>query len=300
MKYKIVVILSLVLIAASCKNADVSNANAGASASAKRYPLKGTVVSVDKQNKTAKIEHEDIPGFMEAMTMDFPIHETWVWNDLTPGSEIQAELVVDNAAKDPFWLEKIGISAAPRPGQEPPPTGENAPQIGKAVPDIKLTDQDGKRFSLVDYRGKAVAVTFIYRECPLPEYCIKMSQNFSDAANRIALDPGLREKTRLVSVSFDPARDTPEKLRQYGQGYLGNAAKPDFSIWRLAVGTDKEVRALADFFGLKYEVDANDKAIINHSLVTAVIGPDGTVKKLLPGNRWTVDELVASLAQAAG
>ena len=299
MKYKFIIVVVFLLVSA-CRTAEVSNTSPAASANAKRYPFKGTVVSVDKQKKTASIDHEAIPGYMEAMTMDFPIHETWVWDDLTPGSVIQAELVVDNTAKDPFWLEKIGISAAPNPNQPPLPTGETAPQVGKAVPDIKLTDQDGKRFSLTDYRGKAFAVTFIYRECPLPDYCIKMSQNFSDAAMRIAADPSLRDKAKLLSISFDPTRDTPEKLRQYGQGYLGNQAKPDFSVWRLAVGSDKEVRAVADFFGLKYEVDENDKALINHSLVTAVIGPDGNVKKIFAGNKWTVDELLKSLTEAAG
>ena len=298
MKHKFLIISLFVLLASACKSGVDPAPNA--SAAAKHYPFKGTVVSVDKQNKSAKIDHEAIPGFMDAMTMDFPIHETWVWDDLAPGAEIQAELVVDSSAKDPYWLEKIGISAAAKPGQPPPPTGETAPQIGKPVPGVKLTDQDGKRFSLTDYRGKAFAVTFIYRECPLPDYCIKMSQNISDAAVRIANDPNLRDKARLLSISLDPARDTPEKLRQYGQGYLGNQAKPDFSIWRLAVGSDKEVRSVADFFGLKYEVDQNDKALINHSLVTAVIGPDGNVKKIFDGNRWTVDQLLASLADASG
>ncbi|HMJ08824.1 MAG TPA: SCO family protein [Pyrinomonadaceae bacterium] len=292
MKYTLFVFTAFLLFAA-CKTATPP----APSASAKRYPFKGTVVSVDKQKKTASIDHEAVDGYMDAMTMDFPIHEDWVWNDLVPGSQIQAELVVDNSAKDPFWLEKIAISAAPNANQPPPPSSETPPQIGKTVPDIKLTDQDGKRFSLTDYRGKALAVTFIYRDCPLPDYCIKMSRNFSDLAVRIAADPAYAGKVKLLSISFDPARDTPEKLKQYGQGYMGNPAKPDFSIWRLAVGSDKEVRAVAGFFGLKYEVDQNDKALINHSLVTAVIGPDGTVKKIFAGNRWTPDELLKALEE---
>jgi protein SCO1/2 len=293
MRHIILLVVSSVLFAA-CGGTQETASN---SANVKRYDLRGKVVSVDRIKKRASIDHEAIPGFMDAMTMDFPIHETWVWDDLTAGSEIQAELVVDNTAKDPFYLEKIGILAGTDAKLPPPPAGEVPPQVGKAVPDIKLTDQDGKRFSLTDYKGKAVAVTFIYRECPLPDYCIKMSKNFSDAAVRIGADPALKDKVRLLSVSFDPARDTPEKLRQYGQGYLGNPEKPDFSVWRLAVGSDKEVRSIADFFGLKYEVDQNDKAIINHSLVTAVIGPDGTVKKIIAGNRWTVDELVRDLEE---
>ena len=70
---------------------------------------------------------------------------------------------------------------------------------------------------------------------------------------------------------------------------------PDFTVWQLAVGSDKEVRAVADFFGLRYEVDENDKTQINHSLRTAVIGPDGKVRKIFAGNEWTVDDLIREM-----
>ena len=285
-------IIFVILLGAACQKTQTAPA---ASADAKRYPFKGKVVSVNKEKKTAKIDHEAIPGYMDAMAMDFPIHEDWVWANLTPGSEIHAELVVDSTAKDPFWLEKIGIVALPNPDQPVPAINENFAQIGKTVPDFKLTNQDGKAFTLKDYRGKALALTFIYRECPLPDFCIKMSKNFSDLANQLHDDAEAKNKIRLLSISFDPERDTPEKLRQYGLGYLGKSPNADFTIWQLAAGTDKEIRVMANFFNLRYEVDENDKAVINHSLVTAVIGPDGIVRKIFAGNDWTNDELLREL-----
>jgi protein SCO1/2 len=72
----------------------------------------------------------------------------------------------------------------------------------------------------------------------------------------------------------------------------------DLGVWQLAVGTDAEVRKVANFFGLQYVVDASDKTKINHSLRTAVIGPDGTVTKIFPGNSWTTAELLAELQKA--
>jgi protein SCO1/2 len=146
-----------------------------------------------------------------------------------------------------------------------------------------------------DFRGKALAITFIYAKCPLPEYCIKMSTNFSDLANQIKDDAAKKDKIRLLSISFDPARDTPAKLKEYGTGYYGQGVKPDFELWQLAVGKDAEVRKIADFFGLKYEVDPADKAKINHSLRTAVISPDGKVTKIFSGNEWTPGELLREL-----
>src|SRR5439155_18575907 len=109
---------------------------------------------------------------------------------------------------------------------------------------------------------------------PLPDFSIRMSRNFSDLANQLAANPDLKDKIRLLSISFDPANDTPEKLRSYGIGYLGNDPKAKFDVWQLAVGKDAEVRKIADFFGLAYQVDEQDKARINHNLRTAVIGPD--------------------------
>ncbi len=103
---------------------------------------------------------------------------------------------------------------------------------------------------------------------------------------------------RLLSVSFDPANDTPQKLRAYGIGYLGNDPNTKFDIWQLAVGSDAEVRRMADFFGLRYEVDATNKAQINHSLRTAVIAPDGKVTKIFPGNEWTIADLKNELEKA--
>src|SRR5690606_13039731 len=149
-------------------------------------------ITVDKTKKTASIEHEEVPGYMDAMTMDFPIKEDHVFEELKPGVEIQAELVEDNTATPSYWLEKIAIISAPMPGESTPEVKEPE-QIGKQVPDFSLTDQDGKKIKFSDLKGKATAVTFIYRQCPLPEFCIKMSRNFSDAARRILEDPEMKE-----------------------------------------------------------------------------------------------------------
>lgn len=288
MRYLILFLFSILLFT-SCQKAEQKQT---ASADAKHYPFKGKVISVDKANKKATIEHEAIPGFMEAMTMPFPIHADWVWNDLTPGAEVRADLVVD---KDGYWLENIGIVAAPNPNQPAPPVNENFAQIGKEVPDFTLTNQNGKRISIKDFRGKALAITFIYARCPLPDYCIAMSRNFSDLANQIE-NSDMKDKIRLLSISFDPENDTPEKLKQYGIGYLGKDSKAtDFTVWQLAVGSDKEVKQIADFFGLQYETDPENKTQINHSLRTAVISPDGKVTKIFPGNDWTPKNLLQEL-----
>ncbi len=292
MRYFILILFSALVLTA-CQKSVTQSTNT--SAEAKRYSLKGTVVAVDKAKKKATVKHEEIPGYMDAMTMDFPVREDWVWEDLNPGADIFADLVVD---ADNFWLEKISISAVPNPNQPPLPAREDVAQIGNQVPDFTLTDQDGKRINLKDYRGKALAITFIYSRCPLPTYCSLMSKNFSDLAIQLNQNAELKDKIRLLSVSFDPNTDTPAKLKEYGQGYLGKDAKPDFTVWQLATGTNKEVKAVADFFGLRYEIDPNDKTQFAHSLRTVVVTPDGKVRKVFSGNEWTTSELLKELQTA--
>src|SRR5689334_5209183 len=93
---------------ASCSRQNVQQPSPGA----KRYQLQGKVMSVNKAARTAKIQHEAIEGYMDSMTMDFPIHADWVWDVLQPGAEIRADLVVDKKAKEPFYLENVGIIAS--------------------------------------------------------------------------------------------------------------------------------------------------------------------------------------------
>lgn len=274
----------------ACKKPPTQNQNA--SSEAKIYKLKGKVISVDKAAKKAEIAHEEIVDFMKPMTMKFSIKDDWVWDELTPGADVRADLVVE--PNGDYWLENLGISALPRADQTPLTVNENFAQIGKQVADFTLTNQDGKPVSPKDFLGKAWAVTFIYAECPLPDYCIRMSTNFSDAANQIKASE-FKDKMALLSVSFDPARDTPEKLNKYRQGYLGKDANAAESAWQVAVGKEAEVRKVADFFGLRYEVDPNDKAQFNHSLRTAIIAPDGKVVKILLGNEWSPNDLVREM-----
>ena len=295
MRHFLPVLLALIFIAACGAPKPQTTEN---SANLKRYDMRGKIISVDRVNKKAKIEHEAIPGFMEKMTMDFFIKEDWVWDDLTPGAEIKAVLVVDNPnAKS--WLEKISVTSAPKPGDPAIPIKEGVAVEGKPIIDFSLTNQHGEKISPKDFEGKAWAITFIYSECPLPEFCILMSKNFSDLANEIANDEKLNEKFALLSISFDPKRDTPEKLKSYGLGYLGKDSKAkDFKIWQLAVGKDEEVRKIADFFGLGYEVDEKDSTQFSHSLRTAVIASNGRIHKVYTGNDWKTAELLNSLKRA--
>ncbi|MDH3492784.1 MAG: SCO family protein [Acidobacteriota bacterium] len=280
----------------SCGDASQSSTDP----SLKRYPLRGEIVSLDKASKKASIKHEKIEGYMDAMTMDFEIRKPdWVWSELVPGSVVTGDLVVDNVNGD-YWLEINGVLAPQKSDQDSTPIREDKAVVGQKLVDFSLTDQNGNTVTPRDFEGKALAITFIYAQCPLPDFCILMSKNFSDVANVVAVDETLKDDVRLLSISFDPARDTPDKLKSYGLGYLGKDSKAkDFKVWQLAVGAEPEVKKVADFAGLMYEVDENDKTQFRHSLRTLIVGPDGTVKKVLSGNDWKPVDLINELKSAA-
>lgn len=285
----ILLILFSFIVFSACQPSATTTQNA--SAEAKRYTLRGKVVAVDKAHKKASIAHEDIENYMPAMTMDFPVKDDWVIDEMSKDADVRADLVVD---KDGFWLENVAIVAAPNPNQTPLPMKEDVAQAGKEVPNFSLINQDGKRISFKDFRGKALAITFIYTKCPLPDYCIKMSTNFSDLAKQLQ-NSDLKNDIRLLSVSFDPKTDTPKVLKDYGLAYLRGVENPDFSVWQLATGAEKEVADLAQFFGLRYESDTTDKTQFNHSLRTIVINPEGKVQKVFSGNEWTTNDLLREL-----
>src|ERR1035437_6395149 len=131
-------VLLILFAFAGCRSTANSNQS---SANLKRYPFQGKVISVDRTAHKATIEHQAIGDYMPAMTMEFPIRADWIWNDLTPGSEVRAEFVVDNTAKEPYWLENVSIIAAADPNK--PPEDEGFPQGGTVVPDFNLTNHDG-------------------------------------------------------------------------------------------------------------------------------------------------------------
>jgi protein SCO1/2 len=267
-----------------------------ASANAKTYKIHGTVQSVDKANKTILLKHDPIPGYMDdAMTMEYPVRADQLWDVITPGSTIDGDLVVDNQNTQPYWIENVIVSTPADPNQVP--VNPNFAQIGQPVPDFTLTNQDGKPVSLHDFKGKALAITFIYARCPLPDYCTRMSTNFSNLAMQLENSPD-KDRYRLLTISFDPENDTPAKLKAYGIGYMGNDKNYKFDTWQLAVGKDAEVRKVADFFGMEYHTDENDKAKINHTLVTAVINPTGKVTRIFTGNSWTTPQLLAEMRSA--
>ena len=285
--FRLLLILALCIVAGSlaCKPRR--------SANEKRYDLKGKVVAVDKTDRTATISHGDIAGYMPAMTMPFKIKNDADLQMLAPGDEVTGTLVVDDLSS---WVEITTITEG---GSSPlAPTAEvpGEPKPGDQVPDFALTNQDGKRIHLEQYRGQALALTFIYTRCPQPEQCTLMSNNFARIEKELQKEPELYQKTHLLSISFDPEYDTPKVLRSYGASHTERYSDESFKHWEFATGSDDEVKGIAQYFGLRYyhDTESGEDQVI-HSLRTAVINPEGKLLKLYRGNEWKPEEVLADL-----
>lgn len=259
----------------------------------RHYDLKGKVIAIDKEKRELTIAHEDIKDYMSGMTMPFSVKADWVFEIAAPGNQITATLVVDGTQS---WLEDVVLTEDSTPVAGAPAVEGADPKVGDEVPDYRLINQDGKTIRIQDYKGKALLLTFVYTRCQDPNQCTLMSSNFAAIDQELQKQPELYSKTHLLSISFDPAYDTPKVLRSYGAAYTGKYSDETFAHWEFASGSADEVKGIAKFFGLRYYQDTTSGTEqVIHSLRTAVVGPDGKIVKVYRGNEWKPEEILSEI-----
>jgi len=263
----------------------------------KVYKLRGKVVSTNAAKGEVTLNHEAIPGFMEAMTMPYKLKDPSILGELHPGDVLTADVLVSQDPDAEVLLDHIVVVAQAKPDYLPK-VNYHVPAPGDPTPDFKLHNQDGRAIHLGQFRGKALLITFIYTRCPLPDFCPRVTRNFATIEKQLAASPALLAKTHLLSVSFDPEHDTPERLRAYGATYMGSNAKNAFAHWEFAVPEKPVLAEMAKFFDLGITNEAD--ATITHTLSTTLIGPDGKVVRFYPGNEWTAAQLTADVRQLMG
>ena len=215
-------LLALVVLA-GCRPGQNAATQASDSQNFKVYKLRGKVVSTDAAKGEVTLNHEAIPGFMDAMTMPYKLKDASILSELHPGDMITADVLVSPDPNADYLLDHIVVVAQARPDYRPA-VSYHVPAPGDVVPDFKLRNQDGRPIHLGQFRGKALLVTFIYTRCPLPNFCPLVTRNFAVINKQLAATPALYAKTHLICISFDPEHDTPERLRAYGATYIGSDA----------------------------------------------------------------------------
>jgi protein SCO1/2 len=234
----------------------------------KTYHVRGVVLAADPIHNELTLKSEEIPGFMAPMSMSYALTDTSAFSELHPGDGISATLIADD------------------------------PAPSDTLPNFTLLNQSGQTLSLHHFRGKVLVLTFVYTRCTLSDFCPRMSQNFAEIDKLLAADPKLYARTHLLTISFDPAHDTPAVLRSYGSAYTGRYTHETFQHWDFAAPTLAELPKMEQFFDLG--VTPGPSGILQHSLATLVIGADGKVIAFYPTNDWTVPEVLAKIRSAVG
>jgi protein SCO1/2 len=262
-----------------------------ATAADKVYTVKGMVTRVDLPTKTIVVSHERIVGLMDAMVMPFEVKDAKELQGVTPGAVVEFRLTVgDRAAyasgitvkryesveRDPSTARRLatmkrmaGLAATPL-------------AVGSQVPDFTLIDQTKQPVTFSSLAGRVVAVNFIYTRCALPQFCLRISNNFGVLQKRFAQELS-RGELVLLTITFDPERDTPEALAAYASQW-----KADPKVWHFLTGPVADVRRVNSMFGVDF---FPDEGLFNHSLRTAVIDRRGRITASIEGNQYTPEQL---------
>ncbi|MEY2879929.1 MAG: hypothetical protein RLZZ15_2309 [Verrucomicrobiota bacterium] len=258
-----------------------------------RYALRGEIVSADLAKKILVVKHEEIPGYMPAMTMEFLVSA----GDAAlakPGQRIRAEMV---PSKDgDFSLEKIWpddavgaatVASSARALAEDTRTRGKAAyrEIGEGMPDFALYDQEGRVVPSGRFRGKQILLNFIFSRCPVATMCPASTAKMI-AAQKQARDAGVKT-LELVSITLDPAYDTPGVLKDYA-----TVRAIDTANFSFLTGPEKAIRDLLAQFGVIAEFEGD---LLKHTLSTLLIDENGKIIHRADGSKWEPAEFVAKM-----
>ena len=258
-------------------------------ATVREFPLTGEVLAIKPDKSEVRVKHDEVKGFMDAMTMWFNIREPRLLDGIAPGDLISATLVL--TAEDSYLtgIRKTGVGRPGRASSAPAEPVEILP-VGAAVPDITFTDETGQARPLSSYRGSYTLLTFIYTRCPLPDYCPRMNVHFAAVQRSLKAEPLLSRNVRLLSVSFDPQFDTPARLAAKAREMGADPA-----LWHFVTAPRAQIDDFGGKLGLSVLREGADGSDITHNLRTALLDRDGRLARTYNGKEWVPEDVIRDL-----
>jgi protein SCO1 len=260
------------------------------------FQVKGVVKAIRPNRKEIEIKHEAIPDYMPAMTMPFDVKDTNELTGLTPEQPISFRLSVTDTEG---WVDNIK-PLGPRPDLPIDSTNAVAPirvveplKVGDVLPEYRLTNQLGQVITTSQFKGQALAITFLFTRCPFPTFCPRLANDFEETQQKLLQLQSGPTNWHLLTISFDPEFDGPAVLKAYAEAHHYDPAHSTF-----ATGDLGDVTALGDLFGLAFWHDSSGS--ITHNMRTAVVNAEGRLQRVLEGKDWTSAELAAEMVKAAG
>jgi protein SCO1/2 len=271
----------------------LTTAGVGVIAGPERYTVTGMVLEVHPSRERFVVSHESISGAMEAMTMAFEVRDAKELDGVSPGARVTFTLVLD---KDAAYAEQVRILRYQSAEQDPLTArrlrllteivdghaNPHAVPLGGTVPDFSLIDQERRPIALSQFRGRVVAINFIYTSCALPQFCFRIANQFGVLQRRF--QSALGHDLVLLTVTFDPARDRPDVLAAYAHERLKAGAEG----WHFLTGETENVRQVCEMFGVE---SFHDEGLMNHNSHTVVIDRQGALVANIEGNEFTSRQL---------
>jgi protein SCO1/2 len=270
-----------------------SQPNAAEDSTIKTFEAQGILREVSPDHRTATIQHQNIPGYMPAMTMPFNVKVPQELDGIEIGADITFKLVVRT---NEHWIEDIHFLALRIENLTNnafvSPVYVSRLKSGNIFPDGELLAENGEPIHFTDFRGKALAFTFFFSRCPLPEYCARMAGNFFKTREALLADASAPTNWQFLSVSFDPGFDNPDILTAYGDYAHGT----NTDRWLFAAMPTNVLASIAPKLGLVVLPEGEG---ITHNLRTVVLDPLGRIFWQFDGNNWTPEQLTDAIRQAA-
>jgi protein SCO1/2 len=260
------------------------------------HPARGVVRKIAPDRREVVIRHEAITNYMPAMTMEFIVRDTNELSGVVAGDTITFLLTTTG---DTHWIDSIrkvaGTTHSPSTATPRVTSSRRTAELkpGDLLPDSELLAEDGRRIRFSNFRGKALAFTFFFTRCPLPDYCPRMGNNFAKARELVLAGTGTTTNWQFLTISFDPDFDKPAVLASYANSY--RAANAD--RWLFAAAPAKVLNELAPRLDLMIHHDAGGG--ISHNLRTVVLDPQGRIYRQFDGNGWTPQQLTDAVLEAA-
>jgi protein SCO1/2 len=259
------------------------------------FQVQGVVKSIKPSQKEIEIKHEEIPGYMPAMTMPFDVRDTNELAGLQPGQTVSFRLIVTDTdgwidhiqslAAKPDVVSSVSTSAPPIRVVEPL-------QLHEPLPEYHFTNQLGQTISTTQFKGNALAITFLFTRCPFPTFCPRLANDFEETQQKLLTLQAGPTNWHLLTISFDPEHDMPEVLKSYAEAHHYDPAH-----WTFATGDLGDVSGFGDLFGLAFWHDSSGS--ITHNMRAAVIDANGRLQRVFEGKDWTSAELLAEMVKAA-
>ncbi len=260
------------------------------------YQVRGVVKEVRVADREVVIKHEEIPGYMAAMTMPFDVKDVKELDGLAPGDTVRFRM---NVTATDGWIDQIqvldkGVADTAKPDVPSVRIVRDVEALhaGDVLPDYPFVTESRRPIRLSDFKGQALGLTFFYTRCPYPTFCPRQSRQFAEATTRLKeLLPGSPPRWHLLAISFDPAYDTPAVLHRYAQQYGADPAWLSF-----CTGEMIDIDAITEQFGTFY---ARDGEGFSHNVRTVVVNATGHIQRILAGNDWKTEDFVSEMVKAA-